>query len=81
MYDDDKAQVLVVVVVGGALTGLSSIVFLATHSMPCVIVLVERHLDLLIYILSAVRGINPRTVELFRQVRSEPAIRGRQKLC
>jgi hypothetical protein len=26
-------------------------------------------------------ALNPRTVELFRQVRSEPAIRGRQKLC
>lgn len=67
-------------VVCGGLTGLSSAVFLATHGMPCV-VLVESHLGLLIYILSAVRGINPRTVELFRQVRSEPAIHGRQKLC
>jgi hypothetical protein len=35
-----------------------------------------------IHILSAVSAaLNPRTVELFRQVRSEPAIRGRQKLC
>jgi hypothetical protein len=49
MYDD-KAQVLVVV--GGALTGLSSGVFLAAHGVPCVVV--ERHPDLLIhYILSA----------------------------
>jgi putative polyketide hydroxylase len=51
MYDD-KTQVLVVV--GGALTGLSSAVFLATHEVPCVVV-VERHPDLLIYILSAAR--------------------------
>jgi putative polyketide hydroxylase len=77
MYDDDKTQVLVVV--GGALIGLSSAVFLAAHGVPCVVV--ERRLDRLIYILSAVRGINPRAVELFRQVGLEPAIRGRQKLC
>jgi putative polyketide hydroxylase len=45
--------VLVVLVGGGALTGLSSAVFLAAHGMPCVAV-VERHPDLLIhYILSA----------------------------
>jgi putative polyketide hydroxylase len=43
----------VLVVVGGALTGLSSAVFLAAHGVPCVAV-VERHPDLLIhYILSA----------------------------
>ena len=42
MYDDHKAQVLVAVVVDGALTGLSSTVFLAAHNMPCVVV--ERHL-------------------------------------
>jgi putative polyketide hydroxylase len=56
-------QVLVVVV-GGALTGLSGAVFLAAHGVPCVVV-VESHPDLLIYILSAARGINPRRAELF----------------
>jgi len=66
MYDE-KTPVLVV---GGALTGLSSAVFLGTHGVPCV--LVERHPDLLIH--PRLRGINPRTVELFRQVGLEPAI-------
>jgi hypothetical protein len=50
----------VLVVVGGALTGLSSAVFLAAHGVPCVVVVVERHPNLLIYILSAARGINLR---------------------
>jgi putative polyketide hydroxylase len=36
----------VLVVVGGALTGLSSAVFLAAHGVPCVLV-VECHPDLL----------------------------------
>jgi putative polyketide hydroxylase len=62
MYDDDKTQVLVVV--GGALTGLSSAVFLAAHGVPCIVV-VECHPDLLTYILSAARGINPRRAKLF----------------
>jgi putative polyketide hydroxylase len=66
MYDD-KTPVLVV---GGALTGLSGAVFLGTHGVPCVVV--ERHPDLLIH--PRLRGINPRTVELFRQVGLEPAI-------
>ena len=67
MYDD-RTHVLVV---GGALTGLSSAVFLATYGIACVVV--ERHPDLLIH--PRLRGINPRTVELFRQVGLEPAIR------
>jgi putative polyketide hydroxylase len=65
MYD--KTPVLVV---GGALTGLSSSVFLGVHGVPCVVV--ERHPDLLIH--PRLRGINPRTVELFRQVGLEHAI-------
>jgi len=65
MYD--KTSVLVV---GGALTGLSSAVFLGDQGVPCVVV--ERHPDLLIH--PRLRGINPRTVELFRQVGLEPAI-------
>jgi putative polyketide hydroxylase len=65
MYD--KTSVLVV---GGALTGLSSAVFLGAQGMPCVVV--ERHPDLLIH--PRLRGINPRTVELFRQVGLEPVI-------
>jgi putative polyketide hydroxylase len=66
MYDE-QAPVLVV---GGALTGLSCAVFLGVHGVPCVVV--ERHPDLLIH--PRLRGINPRTVELFRQVGLEPAI-------
>jgi len=66
MYDDETP----VLVVGGALTGLSGAVFLGAHGVPCVVV--ERHPDLLIH--PRLRGINPRTVELFRQVGLEPAI-------
>jgi putative polyketide hydroxylase len=64
---DDKTHVLVV---GGALTGLSAAVFLGAHGVQCVVV--ERHPDLLIH--PRLRGINPRTVELFRQVGLETAI-------
>ena len=60
-----------VLIVGGALTGLSSAVFLAWHGVPCVVV--ERHPDLLIH--PRLRGLTPRTVELYRQVGLEPAIR------
>src|ERR1041384_2585672 len=60
-----------VLVVGGALTGLSSAVFLAWHGVPCLVV--ERHPDLLIH--PRLRGITPRTVEIYRQVGLEPATR------
>jgi putative polyketide hydroxylase len=60
-----------VLIVGGALTGLSTAVFLAWHGVPCV--LVERHPDLLIH--PRLRGINQRTMELFRQVGMESAIK------
>lgn len=60
-----------VLVVGGALTGLSSAVFLAWHGVPCLVV--ERHPGLLIH--PRLRGITPRTVEAYRQVGLEPAIR------
>jgi putative polyketide hydroxylase len=50
--------------------------FLAAHSVPNVVV--ERHPDLLIH--PRLRGINPRTVELFHQVGLEPAIRGRRAM-
>jgi putative polyketide hydroxylase len=60
-----------VLVVGGGLVGLSGAVFLAAQGVPCL--LVERHPDLLIH--PRLRGIWPRTVELYRQVGLEPAIR------
>jgi putative polyketide hydroxylase len=60
-----------VLVVGGALTGLSSAVFLAWHGVPCLVA--ERHPGLLIH--PRLRGITPRTVEAYRQVGLEPPIR------
>ncbi|MDI3341878.1 MAG: FAD-dependent monooxygenase [Sphaerobacter sp.] len=58
-------------IVGGGLVGLSAALFLAWQDVPCL--LVERHPDLLIH--PRARGFTPRTVELFRQVGLEPAIR------
>jgi putative polyketide hydroxylase len=46
-------------------------VFLSAHGVPCVVV--ERHPDLLIH--PRLRGIHERTVEMYRQVGLEPAIR------
>lgn len=60
-----------VLIVGGALTGLSTALFLAWHGVPCVVV--ERHPDLLIH--PRLRGVNPRTMEVFRQAGLEPAIK------
>src|ERR687887_2544591 len=60
-----------VLIVGGGLTGLSVAVFLAWQGvLP---LLVERHADLLIH--PRARGFTPRTVELYRQVGLEAAIR------
>ncbi|HEV8167354.1 MAG TPA: FAD-dependent monooxygenase [Actinomycetota bacterium] len=68
MEAEERTQVLVV---GGALTGLSSAVFLGVHGVRCV--LMERHPDLLIH--PRLRGLTPRAVEAYRQVGLEPAIR------
>src|SRR5829696_5630946 len=65
---DDTTSVLIV---GGGLTGLSTALFLSLHGVRPL--LVERHPDLLIH--PRARGFNQRTVELFRQVGLEPAIR------
>jgi putative polyketide hydroxylase len=65
---DERTPVLIV---GGGLVGLSTAAFLAWHDVPCL--LVERHPDLLIH--PRARGFTPRTVELFRQIGLEPAIR------
>lgn len=69
MTDVHKTSVLIV---GGALTGLSGAVLLAAHGVPCMVV--ERHPDLLLH--PRLRGINQRSMEIFRQVGLEPAIRG-----
>ena len=65
---DDTTPVLIV---GGGLTGLSTALFLSWHGVRPL--LVERHPDLLIH--PRARGFTQRTVELFRQVGLEPAIR------
>ncbi|MGD3112035.1 FAD-dependent monooxygenase [Streptomyces sp. YGL11-2] len=65
--NQQKTQVLVV---GGALTGLSAAVFLASKDVR--VTVVERHPDLLLH--PRLRGITPRTVEVFRQVGLGPAI-------
>src|SRR5688500_13025774 len=65
---DEKTPVLIV---GGGLTGLSTALFLSWHGVRPL--LVERHPDLLIH--PRARGFTQRTVELFRQVGLEPAIR------
>src|SRR5215203_1293067 len=60
-----------VLIAGGGLTGLSTALFLSWHGVR--LLLVERHPDLLIH--PRARGFTQRTVELFRQVGLEPAIR------
>ncbi|GAB3405920.1 FAD-dependent oxidoreductase [Flindersiella endophytica] len=50
---------------------MSSAFFLASHGVDCVVV--ERHPDLLLH--PRLRGINPRTVEIFRQLGLEQDIR------
>jgi putative polyketide hydroxylase len=61
---------ITVLVVGGSVVGLSTALFLAWHGVP--VLLVERHPDLLMH--PRVRGINPRTLEIYRQVGLEQAI-------
>jgi putative polyketide hydroxylase len=60
-----------VLIAGGGVTGLSCALFLAWQEVPSL--LVERHPDLLIHPRS--RGLTPRTVELYRQVGLEAAIK------
>jgi putative polyketide hydroxylase len=67
----DPEERVPVLVVGGALTGLSSAVFLGLHGVRCL--LVERHPDLLVH--PRLRGVSPRAVEAYRQAGLEPAIR------
>jgi putative polyketide hydroxylase len=59
-----------VLVVGGAVVGLSTALFLSWHGVPTV--LVERHPSALRH--PRARAINPRALELFRRVGLEPAI-------
>src|SRR5687768_11553439 len=67
----DPGETVPVLIVGGGLTGMSTALFLSWHGVRPL--LVERHPDLLIH--PRARGFTQRTVELFRQVGLEPAIR------
>ncbi|WP_314177985.1 FAD-dependent monooxygenase [Streptomyces winkii] len=60
-----------VLVVGGSLVGLSTAVFLAQQGVPCAVV--ERHPGTSIH--PRARGITARSMELFRQVGLEDAVR------
>ncbi|MEW9547212.1 FAD-dependent monooxygenase [Nonomuraea sp. NPDC050783] len=64
-----------VLISGGSLVGLSAAVFLAWHGVRPL--LVERHPDTSIY--ARAWGVNPRTMELYRSVGLEPAIRRAQR--
>jgi len=59
-----------VLIVGGALSGLSTAVFLAWHGVKPLVV--EKHPDTLSH--PRARGINPRTAEIYRQVGLESAL-------
>jgi putative polyketide hydroxylase len=60
-----------VLIAGGGITGLSTALFLAHHGVRAL--LVERHPDLLIH--PRARGFSARSMELYRQVGLEYAIR------
>ncbi|WP_433254655.1 FAD-dependent monooxygenase [Streptosporangium sp. CA-135522] len=59
-----------VLIIGGGLTGLSAALFLAWHGVP--VLLAERHSGTLIH--PRARTINPRTLEIYRQVGLEERI-------
>ncbi|MCB5181824.1 FAD-dependent oxidoreductase [Streptomyces antimicrobicus] len=65
---EDRVPVLIV---GGSLVGLSTSLFLSRHGVRHM--LVEKHTATSIH--PRGRGINARTMELFRTARAEPAIR------
>ncbi|GHO96865.1 FAD-dependent oxidoreductase [Reticulibacter mediterranei] len=60
-----------VVIVGGSLVGLSTALFLAWRSIPCL--LVERHVGISPFVRAG--GFNPRTLEIYRSVGLEATIR------
>ena len=61
-----------VLIVGGSLVGLSTSLFLAWHGIPSL--LIERHADVSPH--PRAFNFNTRTMELFRSVGAEEAIRG-----
>ncbi len=69
---EDKVDVRVpVLVVGGSLVGLSTSLFLSRHGVRHMVV--EKHAGTSVH--PRGRGINARTMELFRTAQAEPAIR------
>lgn len=60
-----------VLIVGGGIVGLSASLFLAHHSIPCI--LIERHAGTSIH--PRARSVNARTMELYRSVAISEAIR------
>ncbi|MBV9229927.1 MAG: FAD-dependent oxidoreductase, partial [Chloroflexi bacterium] len=67
MYNDT----IPVLIVGGGLVGLSTSLFLTQHGIPSL--LVERHPGTAIH--PRARGINFRTMELFRELGVEEQLR------
>ncbi|NUR89589.1 MAG: FAD-binding protein, partial [Nonomuraea sp.] len=60
-----------VVIVGGGYAGLASALFLSHQGVPCV--LVDRHYQ--ISLLGRARGINPRTMEIYRALGLAEAVK------
>ncbi|MFC5831394.1 FAD-dependent monooxygenase [Nonomuraea insulae] len=60
-----------VLIVGGGYAGLASALFLAHHGVRCA--LVDRHLG--VSILGRARGINPRTMEIYRPLGLEQLVK------
>ncbi|NUT09639.1 MAG: FAD-binding monooxygenase [Nonomuraea sp.] len=60
-----------VLIVGGGYAGLASALFLSHHGVPCV--LVDRHAG--VSILGRARGINPRTMEIYRPLGLERRVK------
>ncbi|MFJ3922016.1 FAD-dependent oxidoreductase [Streptomyces sp. NPDC090022] len=69
--EENAAERVPVLIVGGSLVGLSTSLFLSRHGIRHM--LVEKHSETSIH--PRGRGINARTMELFRTARAEPAIR------
>ncbi|WP_240777981.1 FAD-dependent monooxygenase [Nonomuraea basaltis] len=60
-----------ILIVGGRYAGLASALFLAHQEVPCV--LVDRHPG--VFILGRARGINPRTMEIYRPLGLGPPVK------
>jgi putative polyketide hydroxylase len=68
---DDQSRTTVLIV-GGGYAGLASSLFLSAHGVPSV--LADRHPA--VSVQGRARGINQRTMELYRPLGLEPALRG-----